>query len=132
MRKSILMCIFSTLSLFTFSQGFTEKSYDKFNLQTIEVLGHTFSVGDTLTFTTGSIPNGEFMCTQLSPLIFMINGKEPPHLAANFTNYRYIIEKIRNVTQGLNSQTYIVIYIAKKTPVWVDPTIAITKKEILY
>lgn len=131
--------IASTLSLLLLcalcsGQGFSERSMDKYNVQTSEVLGHTFSVGDTLTFTIGSLPNGEFMCTQLSPMLFIRNGQTPPHLSANYINLRFIIAKIRYASNELNAATTLIIYLdkKKKTPVWIDPTIAITKKEILY
>lgn len=129
--------ILSTISLLllcflSFGQGITDKSMDKYNVQTKEVLGHTFSVGDTLTFNVGSMPNGEFMSTQLSPMLFYRNRQTPPHLPANYINLRFIIEKIRNISSGLNNSTSLVIYLNKKTPVWIDATIAITKKEILF
>ena len=96
---------------------------DKYNVQTSAIMGHTFSVGDTLTFAVGSLPNGEFMCTQLSPMLFYRTVEAPPHLPANYINLRFIIAKIRIVSVGLNTSTSLVIFLDKKTPVWIDVTI---------
>lgn len=131
MKRNFLVYALLLISAFCYSQGLAEKSLDKYNVQTIEVLGQTFTVGDTLTFTTGSLPNGDFISTQLSPSVFLSTGEAPPHLTVTYNNFRFIIEKIRYVKQGLNSQTILVVYVGKKMPVWVDAVIAITKKEIL-
>jgi hypothetical protein len=66
------------------------------------------------------------------PLLYIRTGETPPHAPAGYTNLRFIIEKIRYIKQGLNTQTTLVVYVAKNSPVWVDATIAITRKEILY
>lgn len=111
------------------SQGLYERTLDKYNVPTIEVLGHRFSVSDTLTFTTGSLPDGAFSCALVYPTAY-IGNESIPHLPATYNNYKFIIVKIRNVTQGLNTAISLVIY-AGKAPIWVDATLAITKKEIL-
>ena len=128
--KNLLASILLLIPAFGYGQGIAEKSLDKYNVQTIEVLGHSFNVGDTLTFTNGSSPNGDFISTQLSPSAFLSAGETPPHLTATYNNFRYIIEKIRYIKQGLNSQTLLIIYIGKKTPVYVDVQVAIVKNEI--
>ncbi len=131
MKGIILFTLLFTASNLCHGQQAFEKRLDKFNVQTIEVSGHTFSVGDTLTFTVGSLPNGEFVSTQLSPGVFLLANSIPPHLPAGYINYKFIVEKIRYSTDELNSFTTLVFYIDKKTPVWVDANIAILKKEII-
>ncbi len=132
MKKSILFILLFLLTLASYGQGVFEKSLDKFNVQTINVSGYTFSVGDTLTFATGSLPDGGFASTQLSPGIFLLAGEIPPHLDVGYTNYNFIIEKIRYAEDGLNSSVMLVFYLdlRKKTPVWVNAELAILKKEI--
>jgi hypothetical protein len=131
MKNYILTLTFLLFSLIAFGQKITEKWYDKFNVQTIEVLGHAFSVGDTLTLNKGSLPNGEFVSTLLSPVTFINNASNPPHLPANYANYKFILEKIRNFKQGLNSQTNLFVHVGKDTPVWIDANLALTAKELL-
>jgi hypothetical protein len=109
------------------------KTMDKSMVQEIEVMGHKFSVGDTLTFTTGSIPNGEFLSTTLMSRTVLDNAPQmPDHLPGNFINRRFIISKIYSQTTGLNTFNTLVLDLDKKNEifVFVDPVIALTKKEI--
>jgi len=129
MKKLVLLVLFE-IPIMLFCQATNEN--------TVEVLGNTFSVGDTLIFTAGSMPNGEFMSavyvnTLLAPATYSLNSDALPHLPSQFINYKFIIEKIKIIKSkdGLNSTTVLVIS-HKKSQVWVNVVTAITKKEILF
>ena len=98
-------------------------------LKTTKVLGHTFSVGDTITLTKGTMPNGDFMSTfvasTLSPM------EKPNHLSMENTNFKFIIEDIELHKSGLNTSTLLTIHYRDNTIAWVDALVAITKKEIV-
>lgn len=130
MKKLILFLSLVLFGLSLFGQKL-EKMLDKYNVSSAEVMGHLFSVGDTLTFNKGSSSDGEFLSTMSSPALYMQVMQPPPHLPADFTNTKFIIQKIRSTKYGLNSEISIVIYIGKDTPVWINTDLAITNKEIL-
>jgi hypothetical protein len=98
-------------------------------VKTAKVLGHTFSVGDTITLTKGTMPNGDFMSTfvasTLSPM------EKPTHISMENTNFKFIIEDIELHKTGMNTSTLLTIQYRDNTIAWVDASIAITKKEIV-
>jgi hypothetical protein len=104
-----------------------EKIMDKYNVQNSEVSEHLFSIGDTITLAVGSSNNGEFV----SGVIPTYVGGPIPHLSANYNHNRFIIQKIRVVTQGLNSQTSIIIDLGSKSIAYIDAALAIDKNEIV-
>jgi len=98
-------------------------------VKTAIVLGHTFSVGDTITLTKGTMTNGDFMSTfvasTLSPM------EKPTHLSMENTNFKFIIEGIELKKLGMNTSTLLTIRYRDNTIAWVDASVAITKKEIV-
>jgi hypothetical protein len=67
----------------------------------------------------------------LSPDLLLKPGVYPPHLPANYLNFKFVIAKIRHQHMGLNSTTTLVFYINTQTMVWIDPAVGIAKNEIL-
>jgi hypothetical protein len=98
-------------------------------VKTTKVLGHTFSVGDTIILTKGTMPNGDFMSTfvasTLSPM------EKPTHLSMENTNFKFLIEEIELHKTGMNTSTLLTIHYRDNTIAWVDASVAITKKEIV-
>ena len=84
-----------------------------------------------MTFANGSLPNGDFMCAMISSEVYMKAMMAPPHLPANYINHKIIISKIYSENDGLNTSTTLVFDLDKKTAVWIDPVIAISKNEIV-
>ena len=106
-----------------------EKLLNKWNVETVTVLGKTFNIGDTLTLNIGAGLNGEFISTKMNE---GMGGQT--HLGALYIEYNFIIWKIRERKDGLNS--YIIISFLmdlgkKKVIVSLDPRIAIARKELL-
>jgi hypothetical protein len=85
-----------------------------------DVLGHHFAVGDTITLTEGTMPDGKFMSASLGGT----------HLAPGYANYKFIIEKIKVYTSGMNTTTDLMVKF-RGLSIMIDASVAITKKEIL-
>lgn len=128
MKTILLISIIILLGIKCFGQISFDQimaSYDESKVPKIEVMGHKFSVGDTLTFANGSFPNGDFLCTSIisesSQLSYI-------PLSAAYVNHKFVISKIYKITGDYN----LVLDLDKKNKifVFVDPVIALTKKEI--
>jgi hypothetical protein len=126
--KKLLFLILIMVPIILFSQTTNEK--------TAEVLGHTFSVGDTLTFTMGSMPNGDFISTSLivgllDPATYRMNSDVLPHLPSQYIDYKFIIKEIKIIKDkdGINNSVILVIPY-RKVKVWVNAKVAMIKKEI--
>lgn len=94
MKKSITILFVLLISSICFGQKSIDKIMEKFKVANIEVLGHKFSIGDTLSFTIGSLPNGDFLSTFISSDLSIMARLPPAHLTAYYTNYKFIIAKI--------------------------------------
>lgn len=94
-----------------------------------EVMGHVFNVGDTITFTSGTMPNGDFACATVSPALFVMTDDTPPNLGGGYAGMKFIIEKIKTAKIGMNVAVTLVIKVLSQ-PVWIDTSMAIAKKEI--
>lgn len=114
MKKLILVTIFLTLGIWSYSQSVTVQQM-------------TFNVGDTIQLTTGTLVDGSFMSMLINPLA--TGGKE--HVPANCSGARTIIKKFKTYKQGLNQTNYAVCKIGIAN-IWIDLNLAITKNEILF
>jgi hypothetical protein len=115
--KTLMLILILSLPMVTFGQS-------------IDVLGHHFAVGDTIQFTTGTMPNGEFMSTSIAPGLMSNSDGTVEHLSSTYNNMRFIIKKIKTTKLGINVATILVIK-ASLLNVWVDANTAINKKEIV-
>lgn len=100
-----------------------EKTADKYSVNSILVLGRTFTVGDTITFLSGAGLNGNFVSVRL------LAGSQDP-LPANATGRRVIILKIFHRDDGLNTFDQLVCEYVSKLHIYIDPSLALSKKEI--
>ena len=98
---------------------------------TVNIMDHSFSVGDTITLTTGTMPNGDFMSMKTASAFSMPADGNLPHLSSSYTNFKLIIAKIRVRKLGINTVTTLICRFRAYT-IWVDAATAITKKEILF
>jgi hypothetical protein len=99
--------------------------------QSVDVLGHSFAVGDTIQLTTGTMPNGDFMCVSSTSLLLANSDGTVDHISsASYNNMKFIIKKIKTIKFGMNTSIGLFIK-AGLLNLRVDATIAITKKEIV-
>ena len=129
--KKLMFVLLLVIPMTVFGQKSIDKIMEKAKVNNIEVMGHKFSVGDTLCFTSGSLPNGDFQCAFISSEAYMKAMMAPPHITAEYINHKFIISKIYTQVNGLNTETVLVFNLGKNIDVWVNPDIAITKKEIV-
>lgn len=126
MKLITLIIMFVVASLPCFSQASNkayERAAEKYSVQKITVSGRTFSVGDTITLGKGSGPSGEF----ISGKLFAISADPLP---VSLTGRRFIVLKIYHSTDGLNSFSQLVCPLAGKQNIYIDPGVAIARKEI--
>ena len=114
MKKLKVFGVFLLLSISFIIQA------QNLTVQTTRVLGYSFSVGDTITLTTGTMPDGSFMSATASGT----------PIGSSYSNYKFIIQKIKILKSGLNSSTALAVSF-KFITIWIDAGIAITKKEIV-
>ena len=123
MKPLKVLGIFLLLNISFITQAQTE------TLKTVKVLGHTFSIGDTLTLTKGFMPNGDFMSTFVASTLSPMD--KPTHLSMQNTNFKFIIENIEIHKVGMNTSTLLDIQYRDNMVAWVDAAVAISKKEIV-
>ena len=126
MKKVLFIFMMLSITVCSFGQG-GNKMYENYAdkhimVNTITVLNRTFNIGDTIITTQGSGTQGEFLSIK-----YLLNPSS--YLDAQYINYKFIILKIYNRTDGLNSMSQIVCELYK-LHIYIDPIIAITRKEI--
>src|ERR1035437_8065065 len=108
MKKSIILLFIVLVSSMCSGQKSIDKIMEKYKIESVNIMNHKFSIGDTLTFANGSLPNGDFMCAMISSEVYMKAMMVPPHLPANYINHKIIISKIYSENDGLNTSTTLV------------------------
>lgn len=148
MKKSILLTlVFAFFGVAGYSQLTTtkkmEQMMDKNCVQTVTVLNRTFNVGDTICFSNGSSPYGDFLCSSMSILqngtmfISAMTGTFNPgtkkYLGVECTNSKMVITKIRDGQYGpdhIVQLVNIVTYGKTSMITTIDPYVGLTRKEI--
>ena len=126
MKKLSIILILTLYTSAISAQGgnkMFERTFDKYSVSSIMVMERTFNVGDTITFLTGSGPNGEFISTKL-----FVYQDDP--FGASATGKKAIIIKIYHKDDGLNIFDQLVCQYINRVRLYIDPLLALSKKEI--